>query len=106
MRFRALTDLTLPSGAYVEAGSEYETDANYKPPTHACQPLDPDAIAAYWAEGARFSEAEPWRACYTNCNRFVGLPVAPPTTWWVKSGDQYILHGAGGNLGPKPALST
>src|SRR5260370_76635 len=47
-RYRAQTDLTLPSGEYVQAGSEYTTDANYLPPTHACQPLDPQAIEAYW----------------------------------------------------------
>lgn len=104
MRFRALTDLTLPSGEYIQAGSEYETDATYLPPTHACQPLDPDAIEAYWNVGPRLSDVEIWRQCFTNCSRWSDVPVKPATTWWVKTGDQYVLHGGGENRGPRPPM--
>lgn len=101
MRFRALTDLTLPSGDYISAGSEYTTDADYLPPCHACQPLDADGLTAYYNVGPMLSDVEPWRAIYTNSARWTGLPVPPPTTYWIKSGSQYFLHGT--NYGPKPA---
>jgi hypothetical protein len=101
MRFRALTDLTLPSGDYVQAGSEYTTDANYLPPCHACQPLDPEATTAYYNVGPMLSDVEPWRACYTNGARWTGVPVPPPTTYWIKVAKGYILKGSE-SLGVQP----
>jgi hypothetical protein len=93
-RWRALTDLTLPSGDYVQAGAKYQTDANYHPPTHACQPLDSEAMDRYWQEGPRLSDVEPWRAVFTNGARWTGIPVSPPTTWWIKAGSGYVLKGS------------
>jgi hypothetical protein len=93
-RYRALTDLTLPDGSYIQAGSEYETDASYQPPTNACQPLDDQALTAYHAEGPRgCDDAEPWRALFTNGNRWTGIPVPGPSIQWVKEGKGWILKG-------------
>jgi hypothetical protein len=97
-------DAALPSGVYVQAGTEFDIDASWPPPTHACQPLDPDAIEAYWKVGPRFSEVEIWRQCFTNCARWSDVPVKPATTWWVKSGRGWVLHGGGENYGPKPPI--
>jgi hypothetical protein len=100
-RWRALTDLYLVTG-YVQAGTTFEMPLEWHPPTHAVQPLDPDAIERYWQEGPRLSDVEPWRACYANSARWTGVPVPAPTTYWIKSGsDQYVLHGAE-SFGSKP----
>ena len=100
-KYRALTDLTLPNGLYIDAGSEFEIDASWPPAVHACQPLDPDAVEAYYNVGPMLSSVEPWRQCYSNSARWTGVPVPPPTTYWVLVGNQYYLHGS--NYGPKPA---
>ena len=103
-RYRALTDLTLPDGFYIQAGTEFDAPADWKPCTHACQPLDPDAIEAYWNQGPCLSDVEPWRACFTNGARWTGVPVPPPTTWWIKAGSGYVLHGGGENRGVHPPV--
>jgi hypothetical protein len=102
-RYRALTDLTLPSGDYVQAGTEFDAGADYPPPTHACQPLDAEAGELYWQVGPRLSDVEPWRQCYTNSARWTGQPVPPPTVWWVKVDKGYVLKGSE-NLGVRPPM--
>jgi hypothetical protein len=95
MRWRALTDLTLPSGDYIQAGSSFDSPANWRPPTNAVQPMDAGAVAKYWAEGPRgVFDAEPWRAVFTNGARWTGVPVPAATMWWVPVRGGAILHGA------------
>jgi hypothetical protein len=103
-RFQALTDIYLPTGVYIQAGTSFDAPAGWPPPTHAVQPLDPDAMQAYWQVGPRFSDVEIWRQCFTNGARWSDVPVKPATTWWVKVGDQYVLHGGGENYGPRPPM--
>src|SRR5262249_31424374 len=108
MKFRALTDLYLGDGRYIQAGDTFDVPSSFRPPTHACDPLDPDAMFAYWSEGPRFSEVEIWRATFTNGNRWSDKPVSPPTTWWVpvnvkNKEEGYVLNG-GSNLGPQPPM--
>ena len=99
-RWRALTDLTLPDGVYVQAGTSFDAPLEWHPPTNAVQPLDPDATERYWHEGPRgMSDAEPYRARFTNCARWSDVPVFPPTTYWVPSGKGFILVGGGENYG-------
>jgi hypothetical protein len=105
-RYRALTDLYMPSGVYVQAGTEFDAPLEWPPPTHAVQPLDPDAIERYWQEGPRLSDVEIWRQCFTNCARWSDVPVRPATTWWVKVPKGYVLHGGGENRGVQPPAST
>jgi hypothetical protein len=102
-RYRALTDLTLPSGVYIQAGTEFEVGADYPPPTHACDPLDPEALQLYWNQGPRLSDVEPWRAVFTNSARWTGLPVPPATVWWIKEGSGYVLKGSE-SLGVRPPM--
>lgn len=97
MRFQALTDLTLPTGDYVQAGTTFNGPAGYKPPTNAVNPLDSEAVEAYRAEGPRgCDDAEKWRALFTNTNRWVGLSVPGPALQWVRSGKTWVLTGTGG----------
>ena len=75
-RWRALTDLTLPDGVYIQAGTSFDAPLEWHPPTNAVQPLDPDATESYWQEGPRgMSDAEPYRARFTNCARWSDVPV-------------------------------
>jgi hypothetical protein len=102
-RYRALTDLYMPSGDYVQAGESFDAPASWPPPTHGVQPLDSDAMTAYWNVGPRLSDVEPWRAVFTNSARWTGLPVAPATTWWIKVGSGYVLKGSE-SLGVRPPM--
>jgi hypothetical protein len=106
MRFQALTDLYMADGSYVQVGSVFDAPPGWKPVTHGCNPLDQDAVSAYWQQGPCFSAVEPFRACFTNSGRWTGVPVPGPSTFWIRSGNGYILSGAGSNLGVKPALPT
>jgi hypothetical protein len=105
-QYQALTDLYMADGTYITAGTVFDGPPNWKPPTHAVNCLDAEAVQVYHDQGPRFSDAEPWRQVYSNSNRWVGQPVPAATIWWVKVADQYVLHGMGSNLGPKPALPT
>src|SRR5262249_18364835 len=91
-RYRALTDIFTPAPEcrYAQAGDILSDEGDgvpipqgWRPPTHAVQPLNPDATERYWQEGPRFSAVEMWRATFTNSNRWADKPVAGPTTWWV-----------------------
>lgn len=102
-KYRALTDLCLWDGRIVQAGESFEAPESYPPPTHAVQPLDGEAMDRYWQEGPRLSDVEIWRAVFTNSARWTGLPVPPPTTWWVKVKEGYVLKGAE-DRGAKPNM--
>jgi hypothetical protein len=109
MQFRALTDLYMPDGRYIQAGSVFDAPAGWPPPTHAVMPLDPDATQAYWAQGPRFNYVEAWRQTFTNSARWSDVPVPPPTTWWTPVDPKnpskgYVLSGAGSNYGPRPPM--
>jgi hypothetical protein len=101
-RFQALTDLTLPGGSYIQAGTVFDAPPGWPPPTNAVTPLDPDATQLLWNQGPRgMSDAECWRALFTNSGRWTGLPVPGPSVYWVNVGrESFILTGGGGNLGP------
>jgi hypothetical protein len=93
-RWRALTDLTLPSGDYIQAGTSFDAPLEWHPPTNAVQLRDADAMAAYQAEGPRgCDDAEPWRALFTNGNRWTGIPVPGHTIQWVRVGKGFVLTG-------------
>jgi hypothetical protein len=97
-RYLALTDLfgPAPECRYVQAGTSFDGWPGWPPPTHAVNPLDGDAMAAYQAQGPRLSDVEPWRQIFTNGNRWVGLPVPGPSVQWVKQGEGWVLTGTGG----------
>jgi hypothetical protein len=100
--WRALTDIWLPTQVLIQAGTIFDMPVSWAPPTGAVDPQDPDATAIYWSVGPRgMSDAEPWRATFTNSGRWTGVPVKPPVIYWVRSGrESFILSGGGGNLGP------
>jgi hypothetical protein len=116
--YRCLTDLFLPAPEcrYASAGDilsdhpgpgEIPIPVGWSPPTHACDPLDPDALERYWEVGPRFSDVEIWRATFTNSGRWSNQPVSKPSTWWervnVKNpGEGYQLNNS--NLGPRPPM--
>jgi len=112
-KYRALVDLYLPSGVYVQAGSII-TDAGLSPdvpptwqPPTAVDPIDADAITKFWTAGpAGQSNAEPNRSLgpWFLGGRWTGVPVAAPVIYWVavlgSTTHQFILTGAGAALGP------
>src|SRR5262249_31621570 len=51
MKFRAITDLYLNNGVYVMAGDTFDAPTGWVPATHACDPMDADAVDAYFAVG-------------------------------------------------------
>jgi hypothetical protein len=102
-RYRALTDLYMPDGQYISAGESFDAPASWPPPTHAVQPLDSAAMTAYWNVGPRLSDVEPWRVVFTNSARWTGQPVPPPTVWWIKVGNGYVLKGSE-SLGVRPPM--
>ena len=110
MQFRALTDLYLNDGTYVQAGTTFIAPTGWVPATNACDPLTPDAVQAYWNAGpAGMRNADPNSAISTNGSRWSDLFVGPPATQWLpvdptKPHLGYSLSGTlGGNLGPHPA---
>src|SRR5215831_17801981 len=116
--YRALTDLYLASGVYVQAGTTFSDSGpgaliptNWQPPTNAVDPIDPDAVQKYWQAGpAGCLDAEWRRALFTNCSRWSDVPVAPPATQWLPANPQnpaagFTLGGRfGGNLGVHPIV--
>jgi hypothetical protein len=110
MQFRALTDLYLNDGSYIQAGQTFTAPANYPPPTNAVQPLDPDATQALWNVGPKgMLDAQPYQAQFTNGARWSDIPVPPATIYWVpvnvkNPGLGFVLTGGGSNLGPKPPM--
>jgi hypothetical protein len=100
-RYRALTDLYMPSGDYIQAGTTFDGPEGWPPPCHGVQPLDSEATTAYYNVGPMLSDVEPWRAIYTNSARWTGVPVSPPTTYWIKVPKGYVLKGSE-SLGVKP----
>jgi len=118
--YRALTDLYLASGMYVQAGQILSTTpspgeipilSSWVPPANAVDPLDPDAVQAYWNAGpAGCMDAEWRRALFTNGSRWSDVPVSPPATQWLPANPQnpaagFVLHGSlGGNLGVHPVV--
>lgn len=115
MKFRALTDLYLPSGAYVLAGSilsdnpsdnpDFAIPSNWSPPTGAVDPLDNSAIQAYWNVGPKgLDDAEPSRQIWPwSGGRWTGIPVSPPKTFWVKIAPRLYQLNTGA-FGPKDAV--
>jgi|SRR6516164_5036683 hypothetical protein len=111
MQFRALTDLYLNNGVYVQAGTTFEAPAGWVPAANAVDPVTPDAVQAYWNAGpAGCLDAEWRRALFTNCSRWSDVPVAPPATQWLPANPQnptagFMLGGRfGGNLGVHPIV--
>ena len=110
MQFRALTDLLLSDGRYIQAGQTFEAPPNYLPPTNAVEPLDPDAVQAYFNVGPRGClDAERHRAVFTNSARWSDIPVPKPSTQWQpvdvkKPWLGFSLSGAENNLGTYPAI--
>jgi len=108
--YRALTDLYLPSGVYVQAGSTFDISTTWVPATNAVDPVSPDAVERYWQAGpAGCADAEWRRALFTNCARWSDVPVAAPSTQWLpvdptKPWLGFVLSGGGGNYGPKPPM--
>src|SRR5262249_45371620 len=88
MQFRALTDLYLNTGVYVQAGTTFDGPAGWTPSANACEPLDNDALTAYRQAGPHGClDAEWQRAIFTNSARWAGIPVPAPVTRWVANGD-------------------
>jgi len=122
MRFRVLTDIFTPAPVcgYAQAGQilsstpgpgEIPIPSNWIPPANAVDPLDPDAVQAYWNAGpAGCMDAEWRRALFTNCSRWSGMPVGPPATQWLPADPTkpwlgFTLGGRfGGNLGVHPVV--
>ena len=101
-RYQACSDLYMPDGTYIQAGTTFDGPEGWKPPCHAVNFLDGDGAQALWNVGPMFSEVEPFRALYTNGGRWTGVPVPGMTAQWVRVPEGYVLKGAEG-LGPKPA---
>jgi len=118
--YRALTDLYLSSGMYVQAGTTVSDNpgpgvalipSNWVPPANAVDPLDPDAVSKYWQAGpAGCLDAEWRRALFTNGSRWSDVPVAAPATQWLPADPTkpwlgFRLGGRfGGNLGVHPVV--
>jgi hypothetical protein len=109
MRFRALIPFYL-NGRYFEASdiidaANGDIPPGWTPTIGGVDPLDADAIAAYWAVGpgttggldAEFRVVLPY-------NRY-SYTVQNPAVRWVRTGvaGQFILTGAGASLGPRGA---
>lgn len=92
-RYRALTDLYMPSGDYIQAGTEFDAPADWRCPTHAVDPIGAEAMEAYWQERPRLSDVEPWRAVFTNGQRWSDVRVSGATTYWIKVPGGYVLKG-------------
>jgi hypothetical protein len=94
-RYQACTDLYLPTGDYIQAGMSFVAPVGWRPPTNAVNPLDAEAQDLYWNEGPRgYSDAEPYRALFTNGARWSDVFVAPLTAQWVKLPDgSFTLYG-------------
>jgi hypothetical protein len=102
-RFLALSDLYMRDGSYIQAGTSFIAPIGWPPATNAVSPLDPDATQQLWNQGPRgCSDAEPWRALFTNGGRWTGIPVPGPAVQWVRSGGGFILTGT--NLGVHPIV--
>jgi len=115
--YRALTDLYLASGVYVQAGTTFSDSGpgaliptNWQPPTNAVDPIDPDAVQRYWQVGPRgMSDAEPYRAVFTNSARWLDVAVPAPATYWIRANPQnaaagFVLNGMGSNYGVHPQV--
>jgi hypothetical protein len=102
-RFLALSDLYMPDGSYVQAGTSFIAPIGWPPPTNAVTPLDPDATQQLWNQGPRgCSDAEISRATFTNSGRWTGVPIPGSSVQWVKVSGGFILSGT--NLGVHPAV--
>lgn len=93
MRFQALTDLYLWDGRIIQAGSEFDAPPGWKPPTNAVNAMDGDAQEAYQNEGPRgCDDAEPFRALFTNGQRWSDVRVPALKSWWTKVNGAWVLH--------------
>jgi len=110
MQFRALTDLYLSDGRYIQAGTIFTPPSGFIPPVNAVDPADPDAVSAYWNAGpAGCFDAEWRRALFTNGQRWSDIAVAKAGTQWVPNdvknpGQGFVLSGSGNNLGVHPIV--
>jgi hypothetical protein len=87
--YQACTDLFLPDGRLIQAGTTFVVPAGWRPPTNAVNPIDQPAKDAYWNEGPRGCDsAEPFRALFTNGSRWSDVAVAPLAAQWVKLPDE------------------
>jgi len=103
-QYRLLTDHYI-AGRYLEAGTVITTGiagvpANWAP-TPEVDPLDTDAIQAFWNAGPRINLPAP----SIIRSRWVGEIVAAPVVYWrAVGGGFYQLTGAGASLGTNPAM--
>ena len=78
-----------------EAGEVVDMPSTFVPPG-ACEPLDAEATAAYFAAGPQ--------PCGLIRQEKAGILLTRfPSTYWVQSGDQWRLTGLGAGLGTKKA---
>lgn len=101
--YRALTDIFLPNDTYIEAGTTFTGPPGWIPSV-GVDPIDTNAIQAYWNLGpVMMTNAEigmclfPWGSWI----RRTGEPVFPPIVYWKPAPVGFILTGAGAGLGPK-----
>jgi hypothetical protein len=119
-RYKCLTDLFLPAPdcRYAQAGDILSDSGDagaipipvgWSPPTHAVDPLTSDAISNYWQVGPKGqTDASVWQATFTNSARWSGVPVFPPSVYWVRARtfpeQGFVLTGVGASLGVHPPV--
>jgi hypothetical protein len=94
MRFRWL-QAGYVDGRRYEAGEIVEMPSTFVPPG-ACEPLDVEAVAAYFAAGPQPIGLIRQEKSDILLHRY-------PATYWVQSGDEWRLCGLGSSLGTKKA---
>jgi len=106
VKYRALSDITLPGEIYVESGTRFRGPPGWIP-SISVEPLDDSAIQAYWEAGpAGMSNADSvWGlGTWASWNKRSGVFVGVPEVRWVPvqgQEDVFILTGNGASLGPK-----
>jgi hypothetical protein len=105
-RYRALGDILLPGNVYVESGTIFTGPSGWIP-SISVDPIDDNAIQAYWNAGpAGMGNADMVSAygAWGTWNRRSGVFVQVASIRWVPAGeDMFILTGDGEALGPKSA---
>ncbi len=98
--FRALADIYLPDGNYIEAGTTFLGPSGWIPAV-AVDPVDSAAIQAYWDLGpVMMKDAEIGRPLFGNyLDRRSQVFVGAPAIYWVPAPGGFILTGAGASLG-------
>lgn len=99
--YRALTDVYLSDGTYIEAGTTF---ISREIPPVAVDPIDTNAIQAYWNLGpVMMNNAEISRALFPVGLGSVrsGVSIKPPAVYWKPAPVGFILTGAGAALGAR-----